>query len=533
MGKWGNKKVSIVVISCILAMLLLFYSVIHLTFAWLHTYLQKDSTGTTNLATIDGEVSSSSSTHEVTMGNAGANTSLSNYTLITNNGTMDALVRVFYSIYINEEDKEIATTSSISEVIVNSGFVASDENINNVHSGYYYYNSTLGAGEQISFLTSAKATSETASKKVKINMIVELINYQGGAYQLGQDIPWKNTPASWNFNNTNITKLNISTVSPKLEIKFSEISKVEMTAKTTTTSQNILFCRTSNAYVGMNGSSWTFQQLTGGTASLTPAQFTNGNYNTITFTWTGCTAATDDYITLVWDATWSKEVSYKQIKIWNTDGDLVYDLRPNVVKNASTGAVTADGTFINKVDNTIMPMYILSGSTLTSTTSTYAGFSEVVFSQDFEGYSDGVNGPLTTDFGASDYVISGISHYGNNSLKLTNSNDIASASTLSEAAQFRFGFSMKAGYKHNVSMWVKTTAPPGTLSYMSGGARTCALILSNYLGEVDYQCSDEWTLLSITIDTCEADTNCVVLFRIPTGTAYMTYVDDIVVKAYK
>lgn len=534
MEKWGKKKVSIIATCCILVMLLLFCSGLHLTFAWLQNQIKKDSTGTTGLAGIDDTVNSTSGTYEVTMGNAGVNTSLSNYSLITNTGTTEALVRVFYSIYINEDNKEIATTGSISEVKINSGFIASDENIENVHSGYYYYNSTLAPGTQISFLNSAKATSLTAGKNIKINMIVELVNWQGGAYQLGQDIPWKNTPASWNFNNTTITKTNGEIVSPKLEIKFSEISKIEMTAKTTTNSQNILFCRTGNAYVGMNGSTWTFNQLTGGVASLTPAQFTNGNFNTITFTWTGCTSTTDDYITLVWDSVWSKEISYKQIKIWNTDGDLVYDLIPNVTKNGSS-IVSADGTFINKVNNIVMPMYSLSGHTLTSTTNKYSGFSEVVYSFDFE---NGVN------FGNSNGAFCEITetevHYGSKAQKVTNTLNVEDIAAVSTAKMGWRAFQGKTGYKYTFSLWVKSTAPAGALSYIMYkeqlyGSLPTLCMTGSAIGTcaVQYTGVNDWTLLSVSTGVLESDCEISFCLEIPTGTEYVTYVDDVIIKAYK
>ena len=543
MEKWGSKKFSIILISCMLAMLLLFYTFVNFTFSWLFTSVQKDSMGTTNLATTDGTISSTSGTYEVTLPQTGGTADLSGYGKITNTGTAPALVRVFYSIYVNEAQKEIATTSALSKVSINTAFVASDENIDNVYSGYYYYNTTLSVGETISFLNTAVPTGAMAYKKIKINMIVELVNYQGGAYQLGQALPWKNTPASWSFNNNIITKPAGSIVTPKLDITFKDISKLEITAKTTTTTQNILLCRYNGAYIGMNGSAWSFNQLTNGAASLSPAQFTNGNYNTITFTWSGSTDTSTQPLTFVWDATWSKEVSYKQIKIWNTDGELIYDLRPNMSQPTTGGAITADGKFVNKIGGEVLNMYNISGASLTSTTTTYSAFCDVLYSQDFEAFSTSSTSILSVDQGASAAVSTTEHHFGSKSAVITNSYNLEDIPTSNTTyARALWVVNGKAGYKYNISFWVKSTAPSGSLAYRYNPSGDLVAQPSNVQVAVSgvngsnftmYDCSSEWTLISVCSDTLATDTTIYFQFAIPTGKTYSTYVDDIVIKAYK
>jgi len=546
MGKWGSKKFSIIFIGCLLCMLLLFYNLFQITLAWLYNSDSEQNIDSSKLAIVDNEdssITSSSETFEFTLGAAYSTLNLSNVIKIKNTGNTETLLRVFYSIYTDEAKKLIATTRDLAGVAINNGFVASDENIDNVYSGHFYYNSALLANDAVTFINSISPTSELANKTIKIKLIAEFVNYQGGPYQLGQDLPWKNTPPKWAFNYNSLTKAERSVVSPRLDIKFSEISKIELTAKTTSNGLNMLFYRYENAYIGIDNGAWAIRQLSGFTSSLTPAQFGNGDYNTITFSWSDVTATTDDYITLVSDGGWSKEISYKQIKIWNTDGDLVYDLRPYIEKNSTTSQFVNSGVFVNCANgtNTLMSMYEVSesGKTLTLTNATYIGTNEVVANYDFE-----ESVVPTCSLGATGTIIidDTFYHYGSKALKLTNSITKDSVSSAEPARLGLLTFIPQVGYKYSVSLWIKTTAPEGTLSYTKSNnilfGELPALAFYSVNGsaspiKMNYTGVSDWAL--ITISTPEITTTDEVSFylSIPTGSTYLTYVDDIVVRAYK
>ena len=195
--KWDTKKNISYVLSCILIMLLVFCLFFSYTFAWLSGKVDKSMTGTTNLATIPDNPTKLQKVVEVVMPQAGSYKDVSDNEemKITNEGSIDALVRVFYSITINDETKQIATTKDFSKININSGFVASEENIDNVYSGYYFYNQLLAPNQSVGLINRFYPTSTIAGKTVKINFYYELVNYVGGPYQLGQELPWRNTPA--------------------------------------------------------------------------------------------------------------------------------------------------------------------------------------------------------------------------------------------------------------------------------------------------------------------------------------------------
>ena len=528
--KWGNKRSIFTLTGCILMMLLVFCVVFNYTFAWLSGTIEKPSVGTTNLGQIAATTSTTDNTFTATMPNVGSYINLSTQSKVTNSGSLNALVRVFYAIVIDEAAKQIATTTDFSSVGINADFIESDENIDNVYSGYYYYNKVLAPNESVSLFTTLSPTSTVASKDVKVKLYYELVNYDGGPYILQQELPWSNTPPAWFLNYDSVTKSASSLVSPKLNIKFAQVSKVEITAKTSSTSKNLLLGRYGGAYIGANGSSWVFNNLSNGTYSKSPSDFCNGQYNTIVFTWTGATVATDDYISLVTDATWSKEISYKQIKIWNTAGELVYDLRPNIT--GTTPIPAGDGKFINKVDGTILPMYTFSSGAATETSNAYKYVGKVVYYNDFEGSA--VGDTLTTSNGATSSVVTGNAKNGTKSIKLTTSLNYASV-TASEPAKLGWITSgaTSNGHRYNISMWVKTDAPKGTMAYYKNGSNTLAMIpciVVNGLNcKVNLDKYGEWTLLSVTTPVISASDPIKFGFVIPTGSTYVTYIDDIVI----
>lgn len=526
--KWSTKKVIGMSLCCMLSMLLFFCFFLQNTFAWLSNNVEKQSVGTTNFTTITGGLNNTENTYELVMPNANSYLNISSYSTITNTGSLNALLRVFYSFTIDESAKQIATTSDFISVSVNSDFIASEENITNVYSGYYYYNKLLAPGASVPFISTVVPTSTIAGKTIKFNIFCELVNYEGGPYQLNQELPWDHTPASWFLNYDCLTKAQGSVVSPKLDVKFSEVSKVEITAKTATNVKNIFMGRYNNAYIGVNGSNWIFNGLVGGLYSMDPSSFCNGNYNTITFEWDGCTAATDDYISLIYDASWSKNISYKQIRIWNVAGELIYDLRPNIT---TSGLVpTSDGKFINKVDNTVLLMYTFSNGAATTTSEGYGYTGKVVYVNNFESYTNNQANVLTVDNGASAVATTAEHKNGNLSAKVTNSLNMANV-TSDVPARIRLTSNLISGYSYYVSMWVKTTAPQGTMSYGKSGnelfARQPGLEIGNKL--TNYTCSSDWTLVTIKTEQITSTGDVYIDFYIPTGSEYVTYVDDIII----
>ncbi len=535
--KWSNKKVLITLTSCILVMLLVFCAVINFTFAWLSATIDKSSDGGTKLAGLkDNNIVTKNNVIDVTLSSVdGSASDLNASTKIKNNGNVGALVRVFYSFTIDEASKKIATTEDFSNVKLMSNFIASEENIDGVYGGYYFYNKVLEAGQETGFIDKIYPTSTIAGTTIKLNFYYELVNFDGGAYQSNQELPWKNTPTSWFLNYNVITRTSTSTITPKIPVKFSEVSKIELTAKTTSTTKNILFCRNVGAYIGINGGNWLTNQLSV-TPSMTVNDFTDGDFHTITFTVNSCDDTSGDYISLVWDATWSKEVSYKQIRIWNKSNELVCDLRPHKVASGYL-----DGTFENVVDNSVLDMYSVNSSTFefSSTTSVYDILNEIIFKYDFENLTDDTS--ITSSSGATAVVTSEDSKNGSKCVKVTNAYD---ENTIEYNSPARLGWlgalrTAKKGYSYCVSMWVKTTAPEGTMAYYFVGGKKVAIMPGIQIGgsltkSANLEKYGEWTFISVTTDVLTEDEGQLnFCFVIPTGTQYTTYIDDVQVSIAK
>lgn len=524
--KWESKQVAISVISCIVVMLLVFSAFFSITVAWLTDSVESPSSGVTNLGEVKGGLATSQNVVEVTMPQAGGSLSLTAQSRITNESSLSVLVRVFYSFVIDDTTKQIATTNDFTSVEINSDFVASEENITNVYSGYYFYNKLLPAGGAVNFLNTVYPTSSIAGQKVKLHIYCEMVNYEGGPYKLNQELPWKNTPASWLLNYDNLTKSSDALLSPKLDIKFSEIKKIEITAKTNSSVANGIIGRFGGAYIGVNNSGWVFNGLNGASASIPASTFSNGAFNVVSFTWGSCTALTDDYLCLAWDSGLNKEISFKQIRIWNMSGELVYDLRPNV--SVSNNVPTGDGKFVNRVDNSVMPMYTFSSGVATSSASVYEYIGKVLYYNGFDSAQD-VNTIVATN-GASKSFESTTKKNGTGSLKVTNAYDIEDVGSSPHSARVGLNsITLKAGYTYNVSMWVMTDAPEGTMSYSMTDGKLFASVPSLIASEAsNLNKYGEWTLLSVEVEV-DTDTAVYVVFTIPTGTAYTTYIDDLVV----
>lgn len=516
-------------------MLLVFCFLINITYAWLLHEIPKASIGSTSLGqmSVGDGVLKKERVQEFTLPNSGS-MNIGSYTTITNMGYVDALVRVYYNIEIGETlntdettyTKQIATTEDFSSVEINSDFVASNENIENVYSGYYFYNKVLEPNTSVNFIKSyVTPTSTVAGKTVKLNFFYELVNFEGGPYQLKQQLPWKNFPESWFLNYSTLTKPKGSVITPKFEIGFGDVSKIEMTAKTTE-KKNIFFSRYNNTWIGVGGNSGEglmAQQLVGfayPSKYSDASAFLDGEFHTISFTWSNCSASTDDFITLVWDTVWSQEIEYKQIRIWNKSGELVYDCVPS-----------PSGKFLNKVSGTEMTMYTQASGVLTETNSTYTYSADVLYENNFE------NDVLISGLdGATSTVSTDDKNTGTKSLKIVNAYDYGNLSMKGDEARISSSISFKKGYKYTVSLWVKTTAPEGAKAYSYAGSKYQATLPGlevNYadglIQKTNVYKANTWTLVTVTTPIITEDYNGSFSYVIPGGASYVTYIDDVVV----
>ena len=121
--KWSTNKVVLLLVSCVLAMLLLFCTLFEYTSAWLSHSISTDNTGdTVNLGSMGESARTSSKSVDIALTPSiditsttidGVSTTLTNATTITNEGTVDALVRVFYTfLVVDSTNNQIATTIS-------------------------------------------------------------------------------------------------------------------------------------------------------------------------------------------------------------------------------------------------------------------------------------------------------------------------------------------------------------------------------------------------------------------------------------
>lgn len=507
MKKWENGKTITVLVTSIVLMLMLFYFACQYTLAWLYKNASISNNGTTNTAKAEAIINSSTTTTEFTAGDKGVPKSVSANNSITNNGTTNVLVRVFYSIYVDETTKEIATTRHFSSVVLNSGFLASEENIANTYSGLYYYNTVLAPGKSVSLVSTVTATAEGAGKTMKINMTVEMVDYTGGAYRIGYKDPWTNTPVGWFANNYTLTKTTSTTVGPKLGVKWNQVSKIELTATTTINNQNILFCTYNGAWIGISNGAWTFTQITG-SANKEVTQFTSGTMTTITFT---VSATQDTEIGLIWDSSWSKEVTFGQIKMYDQQGDVILNLVPD-----------KSGKFYDKVSKAVLPMYSWSSGTATASTAVYASSRHCEgIDGSFESYTAGAFAGLTNQATATMEIVESGAFEGTKCLKL-------SGTFGSNRRIYNTVYGLK-GKKYKFSVAYKSNMPAGTalpnnacLKFeMNGGDYSWNGAAYSHA----YSGSGEWEIMTVETAVLTSDTTIYCFVQLPTGATYQVYLD--------
>ena len=492
-------------------MLMLFYFACQYTLAWLYKNSNTTNSGTTNSAKT--EVKSSSSTTEFTTGASGTPKSVTANNSITNNGTTDVLLRVFYSIYVNESTKEIATTRYFSNVALNSGFLASDENIENTYSGVFYYNTTLAPNASVSLVSSVTPTAEGANKTMKIKMTVEMVDYTGGVYRLGYKDPWTNTPAGWFANNYTLTKQQGATIAPKLGVKWNQVSKIELTAKTTTKNSSIFFCTYNSAWIGISNSAWKFTSLTA-TADKTVDQFTSGAMTKVTFT---VSSTLDSEICMIWDSTWSQEVEFGQIKMYDADGNVLLNMVPSKY-----------GKFYDKKSETTMAMYAWTSGTASTSEST-SNYYKSKYIEDldgsFESYSLGTNTTLTNQANATMEIVDTDAFEGSKCLKISGTYGVS-------GRLFNYAGGLK-GRKYRFSIAMKSNMPAGTaiangikgsLRFeLQGGDYSWGGITNEDTSV--YSCSGDWEILTIETGVLTSNTTIYCFIYLPFGSSYDFYVD--------
>ncbi len=521
MKKWETKKTSIVLLCGILVMLTLFYFACSYTLAWLFKE-GSVTTPSTNPAKV--ELGSRFNSAKYNLGTAGTRTTTTSGSTITNDSTTPVYLRVYYCIAITDTTNEICTTKHLSEVVINSGFLASDENIKNTYSGYYYYNTTLEVGQSVSLITSIVPTGEGANRPVEIKLTAEMVDAKSGAFSLGYRDPWDNTPAGWFANSYTLTKPASAVYGPKLDLKWENISKIELTAKTTATYDSIFFCTYNSAWIGINNkTNWNFSKLTA-SASMTAAAFANGSLNTVTFTISAVdsTAKNASYIGLIWDTNWSKEVEFGGIKFYNHDNNLLYNLVPS-----------KSGKFYDKVSKTELLMYTWSGATPTAASNTYNPNKNIqVIDGGFESYAAGTtytsksraDGLFSVDITGTLSVDNTTAFEGSQSLKAT----ITGGDITKNTNIIQFNANGLKGKKYRITLAYKSTAKNmdtfnnRTVYIQKTGGTYQAWGRNN---QSLYSCSGDWEI--ITQETTALTDNGTLLLMVYFPANAITYIDAI------
>lgn len=528
MEKWETKKTSIVLVASMLIMLTLFYAFFNYTFAWLYTTKSTTNTGTSNAGSVTAGLNSSTTgTYSIELGSANSAVNTTSVSTVTNNGTVDALVRVVYTLYVDEDAKEVATTKHLSSVTFNSGFLAGDDNIENTYSGNYYYNAVLGAGKSVSFINNIIPNSTGANKTLKLKLAVEMVGYNGGAYNYGFENPWNDTPGEWFANISLLTKPASSVIGPKLAINWADVGKIEFVGCTTSGSNNILLCTYNGAYIGLNNNAWVFNGLTG-SANVAPATFIDGEVHKVTFTITATTSSSD-YIGFIWDSSWSQEVGYSSVKIVSKDGTTL----ANLVSNIS-------GKFYDRVSKAVLPMYTWSSGSASSTTSVYYKSNHVEnIDGSFESCEVGatsVSGVNNNQIGSATFEIVDTDAFsGSKCLKV--------AGEISGNKRIYIYSAVKKGYSYRFSFALKSNIPNGTYytAKTIDGSTYGALIKFEINGgdyswkniypstfEGIYSCSGEWEIISLETGVLTSDATIFAFVTFASGYEY--YIDDMYIQ---
>ena len=125
--------------------------------------------------------------------------------------------------------------------------------------------------------------------------------------------------------NNNVTRKFGSSSRYTFPYKWSEVSKIVLTAKVMLkkSAQQILFCSYGSDWIGCSdtdysNNKWNYTSgFSSPTATLSPAEFFNGDINTIEFSFTN---TSEKYITDMWDKVWNtNDITFYRIQFYNDD----------------------------------------------------------------------------------------------------------------------------------------------------------------------------------------------------------------------
>ncbi len=145
------------------------------------------------------------SAYSFTSGNAGNQTPLNIHLKNTTHasdgkeeGAARILARVFYSIYVNKDVKEIATTKYISSVSYGD-LCITHEHLPNTFSGYLFIDAAIEPESYIRLFKNIVPTAEGANLQMSLELSGEALLYEGNPYSVGEldKLPWKSYPQNW------------------------------------------------------------------------------------------------------------------------------------------------------------------------------------------------------------------------------------------------------------------------------------------------------------------------------------------------
>lgn len=131
-----------------------------------------------------------------------------------------------------------------------------------------------------------------------------------------------------------ITKVSQGTSTFTFLQKWKDVSKIRLTAKINTSMlgrNHILFCTKGGSWIGLDKTNYTtntwnfINGFTNTSASILPDKFINNEINTIEFSFNN---TNDTYISNVWDAAWSAEITYYRIQFYDSLNSLIGDYYP-------------------------------------------------------------------------------------------------------------------------------------------------------------------------------------------------------------
>ncbi|MDD2627578.1 MAG: hypothetical protein PHR25_04050 [Clostridia bacterium] len=172
------------------------------------------------------------------------------------------------------------------------------------------------------------------------------------------------------YSNISLLKNDKQTTSPKIDLSWSNIGKIELTAKTIVGDNNIIISTHNKAFIGINKGEWAYYNGTAQEdnrleleANMTVDEFINGEFNTVTFNLIDA-ARTTDYITFIWDSVWSKKVEYKRIKFYDRAGELIADLIPIEKGVVINNVECFQNTLYNIISKEFLPIYQINNTSI-------------------------------------------------------------------------------------------------------------------------------------------------------------------------